>query len=166
MFDLTYSCEPVFFGRVNRSPSLCPQPISQDSYGICTWRKPVRDGCTEIRRHRASLALADYLEVARPEQAGAARGEEEGPTAAGSAAHLITTLSFRSLRQNRRWHLESCSCRWILPLFLPQHRSSGQCFACSRLEVRPTLLGRVGAQRSAGQDRFPDIDVSLPVRRG
>ena len=67
MFDLTYSCEPVFFGRVNRSPSLCPQPISQDSYGICIWRKLVRDG-TAIRRHRAPLVLADYLEVTRPEQ--------------------------------------------------------------------------------------------------
>jgi hypothetical protein len=92
MFDLTYTSEPVFLGRANRSPSLCPQPISQDSYGICTRRKPVRDGCTEIRHHKAPLVLADYLEVARPEQTGTARGEEEGPTAAGSAAHLITKL--------------------------------------------------------------------------
>jgi hypothetical protein len=92
MFDLTYSCEPVFFGRVNRSPSLCPQPISQDSYGICTWRKLVCDGCTELRSHKASLVLADHLEVARPEQAGTARGEEEGPAAAGAAAHVITML--------------------------------------------------------------------------
>ena len=87
MFDLTYSCEPVFFGRANRSPSLCPQPISQDSYGICVRRKLVRDGCTEIRRHNAPLVLADCLEVTRPEQRVRQR-RGRGLIAALSAAHF------------------------------------------------------------------------------
>lgn len=71
MFDLTYSSEPVVFRGANRSPSLCPQPISHDSYDIFSWRTLVRvsHGCTEIRRHRAPFVLPEMaLKVARPEQ--------------------------------------------------------------------------------------------------
>jgi hypothetical protein len=90
MFDLTYSSEPVVFRGANRSPSLCPQPISHHSYDIFTWRTLVRvsHGRTEIRRHRAPFVLPEMaLKVARPEQTGTARGEEDGTTAACSAAH-------------------------------------------------------------------------------
>jgi hypothetical protein len=65
-----------------------PQPISHDSYDIFTWRTLVRvsHGCTEIRRHRAPFVLPGMaLKVARPEQMGTARGEEDGTTAACSA---------------------------------------------------------------------------------
>jgi hypothetical protein len=90
MSDLTYSSEPVAFRGANRSPFLCPQPRSHDSYDIFTWRTLVRvsHGCTEIRRHRAPFVLPEMaLKVARPEQMGTARGEEDGTTAACSAEH-------------------------------------------------------------------------------
>jgi hypothetical protein len=91
MFHLAYGCEPVFFRGANRSPSLCPQPISHDSYAIFAWRKlvGVSHGCTEIRRHRAPFVLSEMaLKVARPKQTGTASGEEDGTTAACFAAHF------------------------------------------------------------------------------
>jgi hypothetical protein len=90
MLHLTYGCEPVVFRGANRSPSLCPQAISHDSYDIFAWRKLVRvsRGCAEIRRHRMPFMLPEMaLKVARPEQTGTARGEEDGTTVACSAAH-------------------------------------------------------------------------------
>ena len=64
MFDLTYSSEPVFFRRASRSSPLFPQLISQESYGICIWRKLIRakNGCTETPQHRALLVLPEMTE--------------------------------------------------------------------------------------------------------
>jgi hypothetical protein len=61
MFDLTYSSEPVFFRGANRSSSLFPQFVSQESYGICIWRKLIRakNGCTKSPHHRALLVLPE-----------------------------------------------------------------------------------------------------------
>jgi hypothetical protein len=61
MFDLTYSFEPVFFRRTNRSSSLCPQLISQESYGICIWRKLIRakNGWAKTPHHGALLVLPE-----------------------------------------------------------------------------------------------------------
>jgi hypothetical protein len=91
MFDLTYSSESVFFRGANRSSSLYPQPISQESYGIYIWRKLIRaeNGCIKTCRHGAPFVLPEMaLKVARPEQTGTARGEEDSTTAACSAAHV------------------------------------------------------------------------------
>ena len=59
MFNLTYSAEPVFFRGANRAPSLYPQPISHDCYGIYGWRKLVCNGCSEVRNHRAPFVLLE-----------------------------------------------------------------------------------------------------------
>ena len=45
-------------------------------------------------------------------------------------------LIVRSLTQNHRKHLESCSCQGILQLSLPQPECSCRRFECSCLEVR------------------------------
>jgi hypothetical protein len=45
----------------------------------------------------------------------------------------------------------------MLPVFRPKHTCFGQPFGGWRLKVRPTALGKVRAQISAGQDRLPGL---------
>ena len=99
MFELTDGCEPVSLGEPLGLPSLCPQLVSQLSYAKASWRKlvSVSHGCTETHRHRACLVLPETsLEVARPEHTDRAGVEEDGTTAACSAARLGLLRRFRN----------------------------------------------------------------------
>ena len=57
----------------------------------------------------------------------------------------------------------------LIPNFRSSNRAGFRCsvrrFGCWRLEAHPTVLEKVQAQISAGQDRLLDIHESLPVRR-
>ena len=145
MFDLTYSSEPVFFRRASRSSPLFPQLISQESYGICIWRKLIRakNGCTETPQHRALLCYLRQL----------------GSGSSAAAVRLkARKMAGRCLSQHTS-----------VPNFRSSNRAGFRCsvqrFGCWRLEVHPTALEKVQAQISAGKGRLLDIHASLPVGR-
>jgi hypothetical protein len=144
MFDLTYSSEPFFFRRANRSSSLCPQPIGQASYGICIWRKLIRpkNGCTKTDHDRALLVLPETTWQWLVRSNGTARGEEDGTNAACcSAPRSLTSSKARP---------ESLSTSGVI------FTRFGRCFFLSincsakrsgywRSGVHPIALGRLGS---------------------